>query len=430
MREPANHIFIGINVLGLGYLASSWQANDHTASSLFDIDYWVNVAKIAEAGALDAVFLADGPGLRDPREHATGRFEPTAIWSRVAAETEHIGLIATLSTTFNDPFELARRFQTLDLLSGGRAAWNAVTTYSPEATDNFGLTETPGRDLRYRRADEFIELVHKLWRTAGGSSAVSHRGEFFQLEGGLGLPESRQGHPLLVQAGGSPEGRRIAGKYANGVFSAELDVRAGREHYELVKQTATRYGRSRDSVRILPGLYVTLGSTEDEAKARVDRLYEKIAGDPASKVLSNWFGTDVSLLDPTEPFPDHLLADIENADRFQGSLGFRESVIRDIKTKGATVGEYLRQIRYSGSGHAGFVGTPEQLADRLEHWFRAGAADGFNFMPDAFPDTLETIVDELVPILRRRGLFRHEYSGLSLAENIGLADRSVGAVAA
>ncbi|MDH2414160.1 NtaA/DmoA family FMN-dependent monooxygenase [Nocardioides sp. CER19] len=408
-RRPG-HVLLGINVLVLGYLPAAWQSPLLKKDSFVDPGYWAEIGRTAERGTLDAIFLADGPLLTDPAYDANPvRLEPTVNWGQVAAVTEHVGLVATASTTFNDPFELAERLLSWDNLTGGRAAWNLVTTRGAAAARNFGLPDVPLREDRYERASEFVDVVRALWASAATGDEVRHHGEFFDVEGRLRVPPSRQGHPVLFQAGGSPKGRALAGRVAEGVFAAELTKDQAIEHYRLVKRLARDNGRSPDEVKILPGLLLSLGSTEDEARRRSDELHDAGPASYSLQWLSQAIGYDASKLELDEPFPEDVLAAPSDPQTFQGSLGFRESIVAQIRRTKPTVREYLKQTRYTGSGHAGFVGTPEQLADHIEDWFHSGAIDGFNLQPDVLVDGLPVIADELVPILRKRGLYRHEY---------------------
>ncbi|MGI5329378.1 NtaA/DmoA family FMN-dependent monooxygenase [Actinomadura nitritigenes] len=421
-RPRTGHVLLGVNVLVLGYLPAAWQSPRLGPDAFVDPEYWRTIGRLAERGTLDAVFLADGPALGDPSYDANaGRLEPTVTWAHVAAATRDVGLVVTASTTFNDPFELAERLLSLDLLSGGRAGWNIVTTRGAAAARNFGLPDVPGRDDRYDRAEEFVEAVLALWESARTGEPVDHHGRFFDLAGRLRVPPSPQGRPVLLQAGGSPKGRRLAGRFAEGVFSAELTKEGAIEHYRQVKRNAVAFGRHPDDVRILPGLLLSLGSTEEEARRRSDELHDLGPASYSAQWLSQAIGFDASTLPLDEPFPEEVLAAPADPQTFTGSLGFRESIVKQIRRTNPTVREYLRQTRYTGSGHAGFVGTPEQLADHIEDWFRSGAIDGFNLQPDRLIDGLEVIVDEVVPLLRERGLYRHEYETRTLREHLRAA---------
>lgn len=416
--KRSGHVILGINVLVLGYLPASWQLPSLRKDASVDPAYWERIGTTAERGTLDAIFLADGPQAGNPAYDANPiRLEPTVNWAYVAAATENVGLVSTASTTFNDPFELAERLLSLDHLSGGRAAWNVVTTRGESAARNFGLPDVPFRDDRYERAGEFVDVVRALWRSAATGDEVNHHGEFFDLQGRLRVPPSVQDYPVLLQAGGSHKGRELAGRVADGVFSAELTKDKAIEHYRLVKGLAAGHGRSPDEVKILPGLLLSLGSTEEEARRRSDELHD--AGPASYSVgwLSQAIGYDATKLELDEPFPEEVLAAPADPQTFLGSMGFRESIVAQIRKTNPTVREYLKQSRYTGSGHAGFVGTPEQLADHIEDWFHSGAIDGFNLQPDALADGLDVIVDEVVPILRKRGLYRHEYETHTLRDH-------------
>lgn len=364
------------------------------------------------------MFLADAPALANPAYDANAmRLEPTINWAHVAAKTEHIGLISTLSTTFNDPFELAERILTLDYLSAGRAGWNIVTSRHEAAAGNFGLADFPERHDRYRRADEFVDVVLKLWESAGTGEEIEHAGESFELSGRLRVPPSPQGRPVLIQAGGSPQGRRLAGRVADGVFSAELTKRAAIDHYREVKEHAAQAGRSAGDVKILPGVLLSLGSTEEEARRRSDELHDLGPAVYSVQWLSGVLGIDASRLDLDAPFPEDVLAQALDPSFERGSIGFRQSIVARVRETNPTVRDYLRETRYVGSGHHGFVGTPEQLVDHIEDWYRSGAIDGFNLQPDVLIDGLEVIADEVIPLLRKRGLFRHEYETSTLRDH-------------
>ncbi|WP_430591869.1 LLM class flavin-dependent oxidoreductase [Humidisolicoccus flavus] len=411
MSNPrGSNVILNVNTLGFGQRPAAWKFGGQPKDAFLSSEYWQTLGRIAERGTLDAIFLADSPQLEeDPKRRPTGNLEPTGVLTTIAAATEHLGLIGTATTTFNDPFELAERFATLDFVSGGRAAWNVVTTYGSSAAKNFGLEENPPRDERYARADEFVSLVKSLW--ANRFEGVAHDGAAFSLHGGLRVPHSPQGSPLLVQAGGSPQGRALAAKHADVVFSAEMELGAGLEHYQLVKDDARAAGRDPDSIRILPGLSVTLGSTEAEARERFD-TWER--GGPDGYGLGRFaglLGPEVFELELDERIPNALL-ERPPYEGFTGSLGFRESFIRFVQSAELTVRELLRVD--GGYGHRSIVGTPEQVADAIEHWFLAGAADGFNIMPGVLPLVLEDFVDGVIPLLRERGLFRTEYGAPTL----------------
>ncbi|MGO2658379.1 MAG: LLM class flavin-dependent oxidoreductase [Mycetocola reblochoni] len=423
--ERRGHVILGLNVLVLGYVPSAWQTELLDPLDPVRADYWRRIGALAERATLDAVFLADSPSLSDPSYDAGAtRLDPTIIWSTVARATSRVGLIATASTTFNDPVEFARRLLTLDHVSAGRAGWNVVTSRHPGVAENFGLPAHIARDDRYARADEFVDVVTGLWDSTRTGDRLRHEGEHFRVDDALALPSSAQGRPVIVQAGGSDQGRRLAGRVADAVFSAELTPQSARAHYREVRDHAVAAGRAADSVSILPGLLLTLGSTEEEARRRSDELHEQGPPAYATAWLSQAIGYDVAGLALDEPFPDDVLAEPADPAAFTGSIGFRQSIVERIRQDRPTVREYLRETRYTGSGHGGFTGTPEGLVDRIESWYRTGAADGFNLQPDRLIDGLEVIADEVIPLLRRRGLFREDYETETLRGHLNAAQGS------
>ncbi len=422
-RSNDRGLFIGINVLGLGQRPAAWQSPALHGLSFVDVEYWKTVGRIAERGTLDAIFLADSPALsQDPNSRPGGALEPITVFSAVASVTSALGVIATASTTLNDPFELAERLLTLDYLSGGRAGWNAVTTRGVPNATIFGLEDLPQRDVRYERAHEFVRLVEALWESAATGETVRHDGTFLQLEGRLTVPPSAQGSPAIVQAGGSPRGRQLAGERAHGVFTADLTLEDAIAHYRQTKDFARAAGRDPEEVNLLPGFALVIGSTEAEAAERYDEWESRAPGTYTEDRLSHILGVDVTQLDYDEQLPDEITATPADPVAFGASLSFRETTVRFARENRLTVRELLRS--YGGYGHPIIIGTPEQIADTLEHWYRSGAADGFNLMPDVFPEGLEHLVDEVVPILRRRGIFHHEYEDRTLRGRLAPAKKA------
>lgn len=411
-------LILNVNVLDVGSATRAWTQDPKAPWGFIDPEHYVQAARIAERGTLDALFLADVPALReDPSLQPARGLEPTTVLAAAAAATERIGLIGTLSTSFNDPVELAVRLLSLDHASGGRAAWNVVTTYSPAAAANFGLGQLPDRERRYRRAHEFVDVVLGLWESACTGKPFTHRGELFTVDTTLRVPPSAQGYPALVQAGGSPEGCDLAGRTAHAVFSAELTLTKAVEHYRYLKQIAQAAGREPRSIKILPGLTTTIGSTEREAISRYAALTLDGEDAATARRLESALGVDLRELDLDRPLPTAILKAESDLQSFAGSVGFRESVVGLARERtNLTVRGLLREMH--GGGHRAVIGTPEQVADTIEEWFRCGAADGFNIRPDAVPSGLTTFVEEVVPILRRRGLFRHEYAESTYRERL------------
>ena len=433
MPNNSRTMSIGMNILGLGGHGAAWRAGEVPPQAYLDVGYYTNIAKISERGTLDAIFLADGPALGgDPGAGPAGRLEPIMLLAAVAGATERIGVIATASTSYNHPFNLARRISSLDHMSGGRAAWNAVTTAGDAAAKNFGQDGAAMHSDRYRRADEFLDVVTKLWdsweadafvgdREAGvfsdGSKIrpIDHVGEFFSVKGPLNLSRSPQGRPVVVQAGASAGGKALAAKHADVVFTAQTTLEDAIAFSDEIKGRAAAHGRSRDDIKIMPGLSTVIGSTEEEAERRREELDELLGFDAAFAQISARLGIDVRELDLDAQLPWHLFD--EPTDATRGSHGFLEAQLNLARRENLTVRQLSKRIR---SGHRLAVGAPEQIAATLEEWFRRGAGDGFNIMPDVFPSGAEVFVDHVVPELRRRGVFRHEYEGTTLRDHLGL----------
>lgn len=433
MSQTARQMSIGMNILGFGAHASAWRKAEVPANAYLDVEYYRNIARISERGCLDAIFLADGPALAgDIAQHPAGRLEPTVLLTAVALATRHIGVIATASSSYNDPFNLARRFSSLDHISGGRAAWNVVTNAGDAAAQNFGLAGAPRHVDRYARADEFIDVTLKLWdsweddaiigNAASGQFADPHKvhsidfvGEHFSVKGPLNLPRSPQGRPVLVQAGSSEGGKALGSRYADAIFTTQTTLPDGQAFYQEMKQRARRWGRNPDHLKIMPGLSTVIASTEAEARARFDELnaYSGEAG--LVQQLAFRIGLPPDELDLDAPLPWERIGPVSEFER--GSHGFLEAQLNLARRENLTIRELSRRILV---GHRLLVGTPEQVADTLEHWFRAGAADGFNIMPDMFPSGVEVFVDQVVPLLQQRGVFRREYTGSTLRDHLGL----------
>ncbi|MBT2225777.1 LLM class flavin-dependent oxidoreductase [Nonomuraea sp. NEAU-A123] len=391
-------LHINVNILNAGVFGGSWRFPNTDGTASYTIEHYTSIAKKAEEAKLDAVFLADGPLLDPSVRHRPGNnLEPTTVLARIAAQTERIGLIATLSSSYNDPVELARRLGDLDYVSGGRFGWNVVTTAGPVAARNFGRSGEPEHALRYRRAAEFTEQVVAGW--AGRTELVSP-----------------QGRPVVVQAGGSSDGRRLASRVGEVIFSADQDLDHARAFRAEIRAGAAAFGRRPEEIVVLPGLSTVVGSTEAEAKARRELLDEILPDAYARGRLAAQLGISLDGLSDDEPIPAELLVDPDEAG---GSQTFYRVVKAIIDAERPTLGQLLKKLS-GGGGHRIVVGTPEQIADDIERWFRAGAADGFNVMPDVLPSGFADFADQVVPELRRRGLFRTEYDGTTLRDHLGL----------
>ena len=427
-------LHLNINALHSGFVPSAWRLPESEPGAFIDVHHYVRLARIAEAGKLDAIFLADNAAIVDQIDfRPITALEPTVLLTAVAAATTHLGVIGTASTSYNEPYNIARRFASLDLVSGGRAGWNVVTTADLPSARNFGLEAVPDHAQRYRRADEFTQLVKDLWDSweddafIGDKAAgrfvdlakvhpVRHRGEFFSVQGPLNLPRSPQGRPVLVQAGASADGRELAARHAEAVFSASQSFEESQAYARGLKQRAEALGRGPDAVKVLAGLTTIIGSTEAEARRRRDQLVDLIPWNYSLTRLAGTLGVPVDRLKLDERLPE----DLALPGGGNGNHTFFHATLAHARRGQFTVRQLIRELA-GGGGHRVIVGTPEQIADDIEHWFKGGAADGFNLMPDALPHGLEHFVDGVVPILQKRGLFRTEYEGRTLRDHLGLA---------
>ncbi|MGF6820823.1 FMN-dependent oxidoreductase (nitrilotriacetate monooxygenase family) [Paraburkholderia atlantica] len=440
-------LHLNTNVTGMGRHPAGWRTLDNP-KSIVDLGFFTSIARIAERGKLDAVFLSDALALRGHAHGPSQSLEPTVLLTALAGVTQHVGLIGTASTTFNDPFNLARRFASVDHLSAGRVAWNAVTTYDPQAAANFSFGEAPDKPARYARAAEFVDVVLKLWdsweddalvadRASGLYAdparvhAIGHRGPHFQVRGPLNLPRSPQGRPVLVQAGGSEAGVALAARDADAVFTAQTTFEGAQAFYRDIKARAAAHGRDPAHLLVLPGLYPVIGGTLAEArqrKAEMDALLERSA---ELAKFAGALGVEPTDLRLDEPLPYEL---IDSGVRSDVSGGFIRSTVLLARSENLTVRDLLDR---NPGAHRMLVGTPETIADDIERWFTGRAADGFNLNADVFPSGLEDFVDQVVPLLQRKGIFRREYEGTTLREHYGLprppsryADAQAGVAAA
>lgn len=425
-------LHLNLNILNAGFYGSAWRAPESRPDAAFTAEHYVRNAIVAERGTFDAVFLADTPALKDnPRYRPYQALEPTILLSMMAAATEHIGLIATASTSYSDPYNIARRFGTLDLVSGGRVGINLVTTADAQAAWNFGAAEVPDHKQRYERAREYADVLMRLWDSweddafVGDKASaafvdvsrihhIDHVGRHFSVKGPLTFPRSAQGRPVIVQAGGSEDGRDFAGSSAEVVFCVAQTLEEGVAQASDLRARARRAGRPDGSLLVLPGLATIVASTEAEARRRQQELWDLVPIAYSLGRLAYVLGLDPEDLDLDAPLPETLpIPANRNHTMFRATvdLAHRESL---------NVRQLVQRLG-GGTGHRIVVGTPVQVADTIEEWFVAGAADGFNIMPAVLPSGIEDFVETVVPELRRRGLFRTHYQGRTLRDRLGLA---------
>jgi FMN-dependent oxidoreductase (nitrilotriacetate monooxygenase family) len=430
----ARQLHLNAFLMNTGHHEASWRLPESDPYASVDVAHYRELARTAERGTFDSLFLADGPVLfNSVGQRPSGTLEPLTLLTALAGATEHIGLIATASTSYNLPYNLARTFASLDHISGGRAGWNIVTTAGAEAARNFGLDAEPAHATRYQRAAEFLEVAFKLWdsweddlivadKAAGvwGDTAklhpAGHRGEHFRVEGALNVPRSPQGYPLLVQAGSSEDGKRFAARYAEAVFTAQQTLGDAQAFYADVKARTRLAGRDPEGIKILPGIVPVIGDTEAEARRREAELEDHIVYEHGLRHLAHLLHLEPDALDLDRGLP----ADLPTEDAIEGAKSRYTLVVELARRESLTVRELIGRLG-GGRGHRTFTGTPEQVADAIQEWFGAGAADGFNIMPPVLPSGLELFVDHVVPILRSRGLLRTGYTpGQTLRERYGL----------
>jgi FMN-dependent oxidoreductase (nitrilotriacetate monooxygenase family) len=386
-----------------------------------------------ERAKFDAFFMADHMAVLNmpidalQRSHTVTSFEPFTLLSALSQATEHIGLVATGSTTFDAPYHIARRFASLDHISGGRAGWNIVTTSNPDAALNFGLDEHMEHSERYRRAREFYDVVTGLWDSWADDAFIrdtesgvyfdpakmhvlGHKGEYLSVRGPLNIARPVQGWPVIVQAGASEPGRQLAAETAEAVFTAQSSIEAGRAFYADVKGRAEKAGRSRDDLKILPGCFVVIGETVEQARKKRAKLDSLVHFANAIGSLSIALGHDASKFDPDGPLPE--------IPESNASKSGRQRAIDLARRENLTV----RQLAQRLGGHAGLamIGTVKTIADEMEEWLMTEASDGFTVQFPYLPGGLDDFCTQLVPELQRRGLFRREYEGKTLRDNLGL----------
>jgi FMN-dependent oxidoreductase (nitrilotriacetate monooxygenase family) len=411
----------------------AWRYPGAFPDANFNFAHIKRFAQTLERAKFDAFFMADHMAVLNmpldalKRSHTATSFEPFTMLSALSQVTEHIGLVATASTTFDAPYHIARRFASLDHLSGGRAGWNVVTTSNPDAALNFGLSEHMEHGDRYRRAREFYEVVTGLWDSWADDAFIhdveagvyfdpdklhvlGHKGEFLSVRGPLNIARPVQGWPVIVQAGASEAGRQLAAETAEMVFTAQVNREVGRQFYADVKGRMQKLGRAPEHMKIMPACFVVVGDTMEEARAKRAKLDSLVHYANAIGSLSIALGHDASKFDPDGPLPD--------IPESNASKSGRQRAIDLARKENLTV----RQLAQRLGGHAGLamVGTAVSIADEMEEWIETEASDGFTIQFPYLPGGLDDFVEQVVPELQQRGLFRTEYEGKTLRENLGL----------
>ncbi|MFQ6395825.1 LLM class flavin-dependent oxidoreductase [Nocardia sp. KC 131] len=432
MSASRKQFHLNAFLMGVGHHEAAWRHPRTEEHQVLDVEHFQELGRIAERGKLDSVFFADslavGPRIK---RNTLAVFEPVTLLAAIAAATSRVGLIATASTTYNEPFNLARKFASLDHISSGRAGWNIVTSGSEEEAFNFGFDAIPEHARRYERAEEFVDVAIRLWDSWESSAivldpqegifadpdkvhTVDYSGPRFKVRGPLNSPRSPQGRPLLVQAGSSESGKEFAAKYAEAIFTAQRTLEEGQAFYRDLKSRLPKYGRSADELKVLPGLVPYIADTTEEAEALEREFTDLISPDYALGQLSRLLGVDL-----TEHALDAPLPPLPSVTEIEGGKS-RFTLVKELaENENLTVRELIGKLG-GGRGHRSFAGTPTQIADELQSWFENGAADGFNIMPPYLPGGLEVFVERVVPILQERGLFRTDYEADTLRGHYGL----------
>jgi FMN-dependent oxidoreductase (nitrilotriacetate monooxygenase family) len=419
---------MGVFVLGTGNHSAGWRY-DGAFTTHMELPVMQEIARIAERGKFDLLFISDSM-VMEPTDHPSFlcRFEPTTLISVLSQCTTHLGLGATVSTSFSEPYNVARMFGSIDHLSGGRAAWNVVTSSNPKAALNFNRDEHIDHELRYERANEFVDVVRGLWDCWEDGAIVAdkatgqyvdadkvrplnHRGKFFQVRGPINQARCPQGHPVIIQAGGSPSGLELAARTADVVFSVVQELGPARAAYADLKGRMAKYGRAPDELAVLPGVMCIVGNSDAEAREQLAKLQTFITPTNALTLVTSRIGYDVSGHDLDAPVPPPPKSD--------GGRTFHHVLYEMARREKMTLRD-LYNLTAAARGHWVICGTPTGIADTLEEWFTTGAADGYNILPAHFPGAFADFVDLVVPELQRRGLFRQDYEGTTLRDHFGL----------
>ncbi|MEP7456446.1 LLM class flavin-dependent oxidoreductase [Phyllobacterium sp. SB3] len=437
MGKRQGQLKLGAFLYPTGHHIAAWRHPQAQADAGSNFAHYAELARIAESAKFDLIFVADGVGTRGTDTEALSRtaqryvaqFEPLTLLSALAAVTKQIGFVATASTTYNEPYHIARKFASLDHISGGRAGWNLVTSSSEDEARNFNRDYHLAHAERYERAEEFADVVVGLWDTweedaflrdkesgifydPSKQHLLNHRGKHFKVRGPLNVARAPQGHPVIVQAGSSEPGRDLAARTAEVIFTAHQNIEDARSFYSDVKGRLARYGRSLDDLKIMPGIFPVIGKTQAEAEEKFEQIQELIHPAVGLSLLNGMAGDiDLSQYPLDGPLPQVTATN--------GSKSRQKLMVELARRENLTIRQLY--LRVAGArGHWQVVGTASTIVDQMEEWFNNGAADGFNIMPPHLPVGLTDFVEHIIPELRRRGLFREEYEGNTLRSHLGL----------
>jgi FMN-dependent oxidoreductase (nitrilotriacetate monooxygenase family) len=435
MSNTPRQLHLGAFLMATGHHVAAWRHKDVPADAGLDFQHYKHLAQVAEAAKFDALFVADSiAAATGPSANQMARsdhFEPLTLMAALSAVTEHIGLVCTATTSYNEPYHVARKFASLDHLSGGRAGWNLVTSDAAAEAQNFGRDEHIGHAERYSRAREFHQVVTGLWDSweddafvrdkASGQyydpsklHVLNHQGKHFQVKGPLNVARSPQGQPVVVQAGSSETGRELAAETAEVVFTAQTSLGKAQAFYTDIKSRLERFDRHPDALKIMPGVFVVVGESQACAQEKFEEFQTLVKPEVGVALLGRMLGNfDLSGYPLDQPLPPLPTTD-------SGQQSRQELLTQLGQAEHLTLAQLGRKIA-GGRGHYSLIGTPEQIADELQAWFEQRAADGFNVLVPHLPGGLEDFARQVVPLLQRRGLFRQHYTGRTLRDNLGLA---------
>jgi FMN-dependent oxidoreductase (nitrilotriacetate monooxygenase family) len=435
MSNTPRQLHLGAFLMATGHHVAAWRHKDVPADAGLDFQHYKHLAQVAEAAKFDALFVADSvaaaTGPSASHMARSDHFEPLTLMAALSAVTEHIGLVCTATTSYNEPYHVARKFASLDHLSGGRAGWNLVTSDAAAEAQNFGRDEHIGHAERYSRAREFHQVVTGLWDSweddafvrdkASGQyydpsklHVLNHQGKHFRVKGPLNVARSPQGQPVVVQAGSSETGRELAAETAEVVFTAQTSLGKAQAFYADIKSRLERFDRHPDALKIMPGVFVVVGESQACAQEKFEEFQTLVKPEVGVALLGRMLGNfDLSGYPLDQPLPPLPTTD-------SGQQSRQELLTQLGQAEHLTLAQLGRKIA-GGRGHYSLIGTPEQIADELQAWFEQRAADGFNVLVPHLPGGLEDFARQVVPLLQRRGLFRQHYTGRTLRDNLGLA---------
>ncbi|RIN55618.1 LLM class flavin-dependent oxidoreductase [Staphylococcus simulans] len=431
--QKEKQLHIGVLLYGCGHHQAAWLMPDSSVERIGTIEYYQDLAQIAERGYFDAVFFADNqsfPANNDTTMPAFW-FDPIVNLTAISQVTKHVGLVSTISSTFSNPYTAARQLLSLDHITGGRVGWNLVTSMTDIEAQNHSMEGLPDHTARYQKADEFAEVMNHLfesWQTNDfkhdrkhnqliDSKAIepfNHQGEHFQVRGPLSTPASPQGKPVAMQAGASKQGVALAVKYADAVYSVSWNIKQAKQFRQRLDDEIKRTGQTDRNLKVFPGLVTYVAETHEAALEKKAALDNQLPIETALNQLSFFVQQDCHSWDLDDKVPD-----LPPVSEFTGPVGRYETVLEIIRDTDPTVRELLGYLN-AGGGYLTLIGTPVEIVDEMEHWFKEGAADGFNLMPPTLPDSLDNFVNLIVPELQKRGLYRKNYTGHTFKEHLGI----------